>query len=108
MTADANLIGVDLRNTEASFDEALLSSARLLQSMVKARQNPNVAPATAQAAINRLVRSQQHLIAGQSDILRVHAELSKLAVETGNADTGECPEHIIFGAEADEEVREIA
>ena len=78
-TIDADGIVHQLRKTEALYDETLLSSTELLQEMLKGRQHPSVAPATGQAAIARLVRSQQRLIESQSDLLRVHMQLADIA-----------------------------
>lgn len=79
-------VGHELRKTEASFDEALLQSSRLMQKMIKVRQHPEVPVDAGQAALIRLARAQRQLIDGTSDVLRVHAELKGTARELGIGD----------------------
>lgn len=82
-------VGHELRKTEASFDEALLQSSRLMQKMIKVRQHPKVPVDAGQVALIRLARAQRQLIDGTSDVLRVHAELKTVARELGHRDHGD-------------------
>ena len=83
---DAVEIRNEIRKTEAALDEALLQAARLMQRVIRGRQNPDLPADICQAAIARLARAQQQMIEGTSEVLRVHAELSKVARELMAAD----------------------
>lgn len=71
-------IARELRETEAKLDDALFASAKLLQTMLTARRNPEVEVHTGQAALMRLVRAQQNIVDGSSDIFRVHDEMLRV------------------------------
>ncbi len=88
---DAAVVGHEMHKTEALYDETLMSSAKLLQELLKVRQHPTISPATGQDAIARLVRSQQRLVESQGDILRVHGQIADIARERADVDTGQCP-----------------
>ncbi len=68
-------IARELRETEAKFDEALLASSKLMATMILARQIPEVEVNTGQKALIRLVRAQQHIVDGTSNMFRVHDEM---------------------------------
>lgn len=80
---DAIEIRNEIRKTEAAFDEALLQSSRLLQRMIKGRQNPGIRVDAGQNAIARLLKAQQQIVDGTSDVFRVHSELSQVARDIG-------------------------
>ena len=64
-----------LRETEAKMDDALLSAAKLMQELIAARQHPDVEVHTGQKAVIRLVAAQQSIVAGTSNLFRVHDEM---------------------------------
>lgn len=68
-------IGRQLPDAEVSLDSALLASARLMESMVLARQVEGVANFTGQTALLRLAKSQRSLLECQNDMIRVHRAL---------------------------------
>lgn len=68
-------IGRAVRDAEQATDQALLTSAGLLQEMMRARLSSDAPAATGQAAILRLVAAQKSLVEASSDILRVHSSL---------------------------------
>ena len=68
-------IARELRDTEFKLDDALLASAKLMQTMITARKHPDVEVHTGQKALIRLVRAQQSIIDGTSDMFRVHDEM---------------------------------
>jgi len=70
-----------LPETELSFDNALLASTKLMESMLLARQAEGVAALSGQNAIMRLAKAQRSLIESQNDLLRVHGELLGLGRE---------------------------
>jgi hypothetical protein len=80
---DAVEIRNEIRKTEAAFDEALMQSAKLMQRMLKGRQNPGVNCDAGQSALAHLAKAQQQIIDGTSDVFRVHSELSKVARDIG-------------------------
>lgn len=80
----------DLREAEAALDEALLTQARLLSTMVHARRETGVAPFTGQDAMMRLVRSQQAMLNAGGELARVHGRLSDIAEEM-TIGTDRCP-----------------
>lgn len=93
-------ISRDLREAEAALDEALLTQAKLLSTMVHARRESGVAPFTGQDALLRLVRSQQAMLSAGGELARVHGRLSDLAVEM-TVGTDPCPTPAFgFDAEA--------
>jgi hypothetical protein len=95
----------DLKDAEAALDEALLRQARLLSTMVHARQETGVAPFLGQDAMMRLVRSQQAMLNAGGELARVHGRLSDIAVEMVGADP--CPTPAFGMADlADEGFRE--
>ncbi|MEH6756188.1 MAG: hypothetical protein V7676_01605 [Parasphingorhabdus sp.] len=84
-------IGQDMPHTEYSIDQALLSVADLMSTLVKARLNTGVPASTGQAAILRLAKAQMTLVDASSDVLRVHGELKKLGTEYAGFPDHECP-----------------
>ncbi len=79
----------EVPNAENSIDEALISVSSLMLTMVQARKETGVPPATGQAAIARLAKAQLSLVAVSSDVLRVHGDLLKLAKEHSGMDIHE-------------------
>ena len=51
-------IGREVPATEASLDDALIAVSSLIRTMVEARKNTDVPPATGQASIARLAKAQ--------------------------------------------------
>ncbi len=74
-------IARQLNIAEKKTDEALLAASELLSSMLRARSNPDVVVHTGQKALIRLVRAQQSILNGSSDIFRVHDEMSSIGRE---------------------------
>lgn len=91
----------DLREAEAALDAALITQAKLLQTMVGARRETGVAPFLGQDALMRLIKSQQGLVDAGGELARVHGRLSTIAVET-NGGNDACPP---AAREADEDSR---
>ncbi len=98
-------IGRQLREAELATDQALLKSAELLATLVKARGEAGVVPHTGQKALIRLVRAQQSLVEGSNDIFRVHDEMSGIGMELGFLDeNGSTPKFASYN----DEVRAIS
>lgn len=74
-------IARQLPEAEISLDSALLASARLMESMLLARQADGVEVFTGQTALMRLAKAQRTLIESQNDMLRVHEELRGIGQE---------------------------
>jgi hypothetical protein len=74
-------IARQLRDAETKADAALLAATELMATLIQARSNPAVAVHTGQRALHRLVRAQQSIIEGSSDIFRVHDEMSTIGRE---------------------------
>ncbi len=68
-------IARQLPEAELSLDSALLASARLMESMLLARQADGVETFTGQTALMRLAKAQRTLIEIQNDMIRVDHEL---------------------------------
>lgn len=79
-------IARQLRDTESKLDDALLSSAKLMETMIQARQDADVEVHTGQKALIRLVRAQQFIVNGTSDMFRVHDEMVSVNREMGIMD----------------------
>lgn len=78
---DAQNLKKLIREAEALADESMIAFARLRQAMLKARQNPTVEVDTGQRALMRLNQAETQALAMSTSLLRVHDELSKIAVE---------------------------
>jgi hypothetical protein len=77
-------IARQLRTAEKATDNALLAAAELMASLLQARvDDDSLVVHTGQKAIMRLVRAQQSLVDGGSDIFRVHDEMSHIGRELG-------------------------
>ena len=95
-----------IREAEALADESMIAFARLKQAMLTARQNPAVEVHSGQRALMRLNQAEAQAMAMSTSLLRVHDELSKIAVEKMGGDQQiptEVPEAAIgMSADADE------
>lgn len=87
ITNDSHEIRKHIREAEAVTDEALIACAKLKQVMLKARQNPDVSVDAGQRALLRLLEAERQALAMSSNLLRVHDELNKAAVEYCGPDT---------------------
>ncbi len=87
MVTDAQNLKKLIREAEALADESMIAFARLKQAMLSARQNPAVEVHTGQRALMRLNQAEDQAIAMSTNLLRVHDELSKLAIEKMGADS---------------------
>ncbi|MFL0670496.1 MAG: hypothetical protein ACJLS3_03400 [Erythrobacter sp.] len=86
VTADAFALRKLIREAEAVADETMIAFARLKQAMLAARQNPAIAVHTGQRALMRLSQAEAQALAMSTSLLRVHDELSKLAVTHAGPD----------------------
>jgi hypothetical protein len=77
-----------IREAEALADESMTAMARLKQAMLAARQNPEVEVNTGQRALVRLSEAESQALAMSTSLLRVHAELSKVAQVHAGGDSG--------------------
>ena len=102
MTTDVAQLRVtrDLHKAEAALDEALLSQAQLLITMVGARRDADFSPFAGQDALMRLLKSQQSMVDAGGELARVHGRLSAIAAETnGGADRCPTKAELAAGAE---------
>ena len=76
-------IARQLRDAEQATDQAIIKSAELMATLVRARAESGVIVHTGQKALIRLVRAQQALVDGSSDIFRVHDEMAGIGRELG-------------------------
>lgn len=76
-------ISRQLRDAEHATDQAILKSVELMASLVRARAESGVVVHTGQRALIRLVKAQQSLVEGSSDIFRVHDEMAGIGREFG-------------------------
>lgn len=83
---DAQEIRKQIREAEAVTDEALIACAKLKQTILKARQNPEVSVDAAQRALIRLLQAEQQALSMSTNLLRVHDELNKVAREYSGGD----------------------
>jgi hypothetical protein len=77
-----------IREAEALADESIIAMARLKQAMLSARQNPEIEVHTGQRALMRLTEAESQALTMSTTLLRVHAELSKVAEVHAGGDTG--------------------
>jgi hypothetical protein len=80
----------DLQDAEAALDEALLSQAKLLMTMVGVRRDAGLEPFAGQDALMRLLKSQQSMVDAGGELARVHGRLRTIATET-NGGVDSCP-----------------
>ena len=78
---DAHNLRKLIREAEALADESMIAFSRLKQAMLTARQNPGVEVSVGQRALMRLTQAEEQAIAMSTNLLRVHDELSKIAIE---------------------------
>lgn len=102
--ADAHNLKKLIREAEALADESMIAFARLKQAMIAARQNPSVEVDTGQRALMRLNQAEAQALAMSTSLLRVHAELSKVAHER-MADDRDIPTEITPDALTDKDIR---
>ncbi|PKP94784.1 MAG: hypothetical protein CVT75_03940 [Alphaproteobacteria bacterium HGW-Alphaproteobacteria-14] len=86
--SDAHQLKKLVREAEAIADESIIAMARLKQAMLAARQNPEVEVHTGQRALLRLTEAESQAMAMSTSLLRVHAELSKVAQVHAGGETG--------------------
>lgn len=86
--SDAHNLKKLVREAEALADESIIAMARLKQAMLSARQNPEVEVHTGQRALMRLTEAESQALAMSTTLLRVHAELSKVAEVHATGDNG--------------------
>lgn len=86
-------IARQLPEAELSLDSALLASARLMESMLLARQAEGVQVFTGQTALMRLAKAQRTLLESQNDMMRIHQELRGIGheVKALSDEEGTCP-----------------
>lgn len=84
--SDAINIKKLIRESEALADESMIALARLKQAILSARQNPEVEVHEAQAALMRLNQAEAQAMSMSTTLLRVHDELSKIAIEKMGGD----------------------
>ena len=86
--SDAINIKKLIRESEALADESMIALARLKQALLGARQNPAIEVHEGQAALMRLNQAEAQAMSLSTSLLRVHQELSKIAVEKMGGDDG--------------------
>ncbi len=86
--SDAHNLKKLIREAEALADESIIAMARLKQAMLTARQNPEIEVHTGQRALMRLTEAESQALAMSTTLLRVHAELSKVAEVHAAGDSG--------------------
>jgi hypothetical protein len=84
-------LGREVPAAEAAFDEALLRLTDVIQTSVTARRESGVKASTGQPTLLRLHKAMGHLLAAQGEIMRAHAQLAEMGVETGVLDEPYCP-----------------
>ncbi len=77
-----------IREAEALADESIIAMARLKQALLSARQNPDIEVHTGQRALMRLTEAEGQGLSMSTTLLRVHAELSKVAEVHAAGDPG--------------------
>lgn len=86
IAADAHNLKKLMREAEAVADETMIAFTRLKQAMIAARQNPAIEVHTGQRALMRLSQAETQALAMSTSLLRVHDELSKLALTYAGPD----------------------
>ncbi len=81
LASDAQNLKKLIREAEALADESMIAFARLKQAMLTARQNPSVEVHTGQRALMRLNQAEEQAMGMSTSLLRVHDELSQVAIE---------------------------
>lgn len=85
---DARTIRKLMREAEGVTDETIAAVSKLKQAMVTARRGPGVHPGTGHKALTFLTQAEKDLNMVYGNLLRVHSELSDVAVEVGISDDG--------------------
>jgi hypothetical protein len=83
----------EVPNAEERIDDALIAVSALMTTIVTARRDVDVPPATGQATIMRVAKAQLSLIDASSNVLRAHSDLVKIGREKAGWDIHpDCPE----------------
>jgi hypothetical protein len=101
--ASAADISNAIPQAETAIDEAMVSVAHLMASLVQARIDNNVPAATGQASLMRLAKTQMSLIGVSGDVLRVHNEMLDIGKVYSLADI-----HPKCGASAERSLKSVA
>ena len=80
ISRDATDIKEAIRSAESLSDELLVTLAALRTKILRARSNPSIAPHEGQAALMRLQKAEQSILAGSSNLFRAHDDLSAIAI----------------------------
>lgn len=89
IVVDARNLKKLIREAEGLADEAIIAMARLKQAMLSARQSPMIEVNTGQRALLRLTEAESQALAMSTNLLRVHDELSKVALVHAAGDMGD-------------------
>lgn len=85
-----------MRSTESAVSGALIDALGLMQTAAIAQRDVGTTPAKAQAALMRLGKLVDGLVAAQGEALRVHAQLSDIAREVNGPEEPTCPDEEFF------------
>jgi hypothetical protein len=104
LTVSAMRIGRSIRETEAKFDETMISAAQLMQELLTARQHPDVEVHAGQKSIIRLSAAIQGLSSGMTNVFRIHDDMVQInaakAIMDEDGLTGISDLHDSFDAQA--------
>lgn len=83
---DARHIRKLVREAEGVTDETIAAFAKLKMAMVTARRGKDIHPSTGHTALMYLNQAERDLNTVYGNLLRVHSQLSSVAVEVGISD----------------------
>lgn len=83
---DACTIRKLMREAEGVTDETIAAISKLKLAMVTARRGPGIHPGTGHTALMFLSKAENDLQTVYGNLLRVHSQLSDVAVEHGMSD----------------------
>lgn len=85
-----------MRATENAVSNALVETLALMHSAAIAQRDVKAEPAKSQAALLRLSRLVDGLLAAQSDTLRAHSQLADISREVNGPEEPTCPDPDFF------------
>ena len=85
-----------MQSTESAGADALIQTLSLMHTAAVAQRDIRSAPEVSQAAMIRMSKLVDGLVAAQSDTLRVHGQLVQISREVNGPEEPTCPDKEFF------------
>ncbi|MBX7513587.1 hypothetical protein K3179_03400 [Qipengyuania sp. GH38] len=85
-----------MQSTESAVSDALIQTLSLMHTAAMAQRDVDATPQASQAALLRMGKLVEGLLAAQSDAMRVHGQLADIAREVNGPEEPTCPDRDFF------------